>query len=227
MHNIPRIGKVLSCALLVHFSVDCGISQAAPILLAELYHSQASPDTAGETFIFRFHTGTSFEDQVELSRTPTPADIGRTFPAEPATLAEFDRILTSGDHQIDSGFGTFQSPRQATANQFFDGSFMGEIPPVHSPENSRFIMNAYVPQLGPGFSGYRITVLEQVINGMSIEQRTPTTFLYWGAHTIRISGERIPEPKMSLLVAQGLICLTWRQKRTLTRFIWYMPDNQN
>jgi hypothetical protein len=204
------------------------VSQAESILLAELYHSQATPDTAGETFNFRFHTGLSFEDQVELARTPTPADVGETFAADSVTLAKFDRILTSCCGGVDSGFGTFQpTPRSADANEFFNGPFMGEIPPVHSPSNQLFILKAYVPQLGPGFSGYRITALEQTINGMSSEQLNPTTFLYWGAHTIRIFGEPIPEPRTLIAVVEALICLAWGQKRSFTRLIWYVPNNHD
>jgi hypothetical protein len=222
MRRIRSIAKVFLFVGAAGVICSATVSQGAPILLAELYHSLAAPDSAGESFNF-----SSFEDQVELSRRPTSADVGQAFPADPVTLAKFDRILTSGNNQLDSGFGIYQPPRQAVTDEFFNGPFMGEIPTVHSPDISLFIMNAYVPQLGPGFSGYRITGLDQVINGISIEQLNPSTFLYWGAHTIRIFGEQIPEPAMSLLVAQALVCLAWLQKRSFTRRHRDMSDDLN
>jgi hypothetical protein len=171
----------------------------------------SQPDTAGEILNFSFSTFAGPGDEVRLSRIPTIADIGQTFAADPALLARFNDVLTTsaGARSIDSGFG-IAIPRHAGVSEFFDGPFMGEFPPTHSPDNDTFIMKAFVPQLGLNFSGYRITRLDQTIDGMSIQQTNPTTFSYWGAHTIRIFGERIPEPAAVFLVAQAVVGFAWK-----------------
>jgi hypothetical protein len=209
--NTAKVG--LSIAI-IHLSVGLGISRAEPILLAQQYHSAAPPDNPGETMQFSFITYGGPGDEIRLSTTPTLADVGKTFVPDPATLARFAEVLTTstGGRVIDNGFG-IGSPRHASVDEFFDGPFMGEFPPTHSPDNQAFIMKAFVPQLGRNFSGYRITQIEQTIDGLSIIQVNPTTSLYWGAQTIRIFGEQIPEPTTTLLVFQLLVCLAWRQYR--------------
>jgi hypothetical protein len=189
-------------------------SHAEPILLAQLYHSAAPSDNPGETMQFSFVTYGGPGDEIRLSTTPTLADIGKTFVPDPSTLARFAEVLTTstGGRVIDSGFGIV-TPRHASVDEFFDGPFMGEIPPTHSPDTEAFIMNAYVPQLGRNFSGYRITQIEQTINGMSIIPANPTTSQYWGAQTIHIFGEQIPEPSTCVLVGIYLAMPSRRRRQ--------------
>jgi hypothetical protein len=191
------------------FVFSC-FARAEPILLAQLYHAHSQPDTAGEMFNFRFHTAASSLLQAEISRKPTTADIGQTFAADPATVSNFDRILTdpSFPRIVDSGLGIAPLPREALVQEFFDGPFMDDFPSMPIPESFQFIMKAFVPQLGPNFSGYHIRAVHQTIEGMTIRQVNPTTFLYWGAQTIRIFGEQIPEPATWLItVTCTILCL--------------------
>jgi hypothetical protein len=209
-----NLAKAALCFVIVQWCFGLGFCRAEPILLAHLYHSQTWPDNPGETITLSFVTYDGPGDEIRLSTTPTLADIGKTFVPDSATLARFAEVLTTNTsgRVIDSGIGV-GSPRHASVDEFFDGPFMGEIPPIHSPDNPAFIMKAFVPQLGRNFSGYRITQIDQTIHGFSMEQANPTTVIYWGAQTVRISGEQIPEPVAATLFAQGLVCLAWRQKR--------------
>jgi hypothetical protein len=163
-------------------------------------------------FNFIFLAGASSERQARLSTIPTMDDIGRTFAADPVTVAMFDDVLTDspGTVGITSHFGVSGLFREAIAQEFFTGELMGEIPPVHSPDNPAFILKAFVPQLGPNFFGYRITGVDQTINGMLADEINPLTVNYWGAQTIRIFGERIPEPATAMLVIMSMgIIFTW------------------
>jgi hypothetical protein len=96
---------------------------------------------------------------------------------------------------------------------------MGEFPSTPIPETNLVVMKAFVPQVGPNFSGYRITGVEQTIDGMSVRQLNPSTFLYWGAKTIRIFGEQIPEPATWMVLAAGLPILFAHPNRTSSSLV--------
>jgi hypothetical protein len=190
-----------------------------PVQLGQLYHSGTwFDDEPSQPFRFSFTVYLGPGQPVELLRMPTIADVGQTFAADPITLTKFNTVLTDDviSHTFDSGFGQ-PVPFHAQVDEFFDGPFMGEIPPTHSPDNPAIVMKAFVPQLGPNFSGYAITRVDQTIHGFNIDQPGgPNTFYrYWGAQTVRIYGERIPEPDIYLLVALGLIGFSWRQNRLI------------
>jgi hypothetical protein len=211
MYRIRRQLFIVSvfAVSVVEVNLWANLVQAAPILLAELYDSRtAVHQSSTEGFLFQFHTGTSFENQVRFSRVPMPADIGLTFAADHSTVAKINSILTQGDHLIQVSFsGIHGAVAQVSTDEFFNGPFMGEIPTDHSPDNPALVMKAYIPQLGPGFSGYVITGVDMTIHGYGIDQpHGPGTFYrYWGAQTYGIFGERVPEPGSLLLVAIGLI----------------------
>jgi hypothetical protein len=224
MHLNSNLVKAVLSVVIVHLSVGLGISRAESILLAQLYNSHGWTDDPGETIRLSFVTYAGPGDEIRLSTTPTLADIGKTYIPDAATLGRFAEVLTTstGGRSIDSGIGV-GSPRHASVDEFFDGPFMGEFPTTHSRDNLAFIMKAFVPQLGRNFSGYRITHIDQTINGISMEQLNSTTVLYWGAQTIRIFGEQIPEPVTAFFVAQSLVLLAGRQKRFTTVF----PDDRD
>jgi hypothetical protein len=166
-------------------------------------------------FNFIFLVGASSDNVAQLSTIPTMADIGRTFTADPTTVTKFNQVLTSpGTVDITStlGAGLF---REFVAQEFFTGPFMGEFPSMPIPETLQIVMKAFVPQLGPNFAGYRITGVEQTIEGMSARQILPSVFIYWGAKTIRIFGERVPEPASWLVAATSLLILSGRRKPKL------------
>jgi hypothetical protein len=216
----------------VIWSIGTKLAQAELILLAELYNSRTTVDESStDRFIFAFHTGTSFENQVRFSRIPVPADIGQTFPADPGTVAHISSIMTDGDHTINIIFAeTHGAVRQVFTDEFFNGPYMGDIPTMHSPDNPALVMNAYVPKLGPGFSGYLISEVDMTIHGFGIDQPNgPGTFFrYWGAQQYRFFGERVPEPTSSILVGVALIGYAWLQKRSyrLLHRVGRMPDDE-
>jgi hypothetical protein len=211
-----RLTKLLTVtAAVVGFSFPT-ICFAEPILLAQLYHSRTQGEDNGHQFNFIFNVAASFERQARISRMPTSADVGQTFPADPSIVSMFHDLLAgpSPGGGVTSAFGPPGMVMQAGVDEFFNGPFMSEFPTIHVPEQ-RFIMKAFVPQLGPVFTGYRITGIDQTINGVSIEPQNPSRSLYWGAQTIRIFGAEIPEPSTSLLLTCALVGLARSQHRLL------------
>jgi hypothetical protein len=224
MHHIRCIKTVILCVAPVVVIGAPGISRAEPILLAQLYHSRSQPHSPRETFNFIFDVAGEPEGAaglVRLANMPTVADIGRTFAADDFTVRRFNAALTrSGLVSMQSSFGVVGTTREVYAHEFFRGPFMGDIPSSHSPTTTTLVMKAFVPQLGPNFWGYRITGVNQTIHGFSAEQLNSTTVMYWGAQSIHILGEPIPEPTMWFFVVQALIGFPWRQKR----FLASLPD---
>lgn len=160
MRYVQSSTRVVVLIVFVELSIGCTNSQAEPILLAQFYHSQTQPDTVNEVFYFSYRAGASSENSALLSRMPTMADIGRTFAGDPATVADFDQVFTSGGTVgINSSFGMMF--REFVAQDFFTGPFMGEFPNMPVPESTDVVMKAFVPQLGPNFQGYRITGVDQ------------------------------------------------------------------
>ena len=182
--NYIRIPRMLFCIVYVVIAAAPEISDAEPILLTQLYHAQTQSASGQATFNFRFHTAESVQNQAEISRTPTPADIGQTFSTDPENLARFNEILTVTSRTIlvDSYHGIASLPREAAVHEFFDGPFMDDFPATPIPESNQFIMKAFVPNLGPNLSGYRITDVRQTIDGMTTRQLNDNTFVYWAGH---------------------------------------------
>jgi hypothetical protein len=196
-------------------------AHAEPILLAQLYHSETLNHDDGQYFIFGINIAT-VGSRAEMFRNPTTsADVGQTFHADAATVAMFhDRLAgpTAGG-QIISALSYFglASPI-VSIGDFFSGPYtMGEFPNVPVPEN-QFIMKEFIPE--PAFHGYyRITGVTQTIDAVRAEPvpLQPTRTLYWGAQTIRIFGERIPEPSTCLLAGICLAMLASRRPPNSSR----------
>jgi hypothetical protein len=210
---------------------------AEPILLAQMYHSRTQPESNGRQFNFLFRLATVGK-RAEMSRMPTTsADVGQTFPADPATVAMFHDLILGpspgGEILSDFGIPGMSTPSGIGMGDFFGGPFnMGEFPSVPVPDN-RLVMKAFLP--ATQWLGYRISGVEQTIEGLSAEliPFQPTRTLYWGAQTIRIFGERIPEPTSLLLAALLVVGLTWRQddffrsrRGHCHRVCDVMPDNR-
>jgi hypothetical protein len=197
-------------------------AHAEPILLAQLYHSETLNHDDDQYLLFGINIAT-VGSNAQMSRNPTTsADVGKTFPADAATVAMFhDRLAgpTAGGQVISalSYFGMV-SPDSVGIGHFFSGPYtMGEFPTVPVPEN-QFIMKEFIPE--PAFKGYyRITGVTQTIDAASIDPVPffPTRSLYWGAQTIRFFGERIPEPSTCLLVGICLAMLASRRPPNSSR----------
>jgi hypothetical protein len=195
-------------------SIGASMSHAESILLAQFYHSRSQPDTANEIFNFSYEAGASVENNARLDAFPTMADVGRTFAADPATVEDFQEVFTSsGTIDIVSSFGISGMFMEFIAQEFFTGPFMGEFPSMPTLETNNVVMKAFIPQLGPNFSGYHITGVEQTIEGLSVRERFPGEFVYWGAQTIRIFGEQIPEPASWLVATSCLPILCYCRSR--------------
>ena len=210
----PILGLVLVTLL--------GVPADAETLLAQFYHSHLRSDDVGTVFFnFLWRVSASPERKAEISRMPTSADVGQTFPADAATVAMFHEMLAgpSPGGGIVSSFAPLMF-REAGVGDFFDGPFMGEFPTEPVPENI-LIMKEFIAE--PGFQGYyRITGVHQTIEAASAEPIPgfpPERRLYWGAQTIRIYGERIPEPSTCLLVGICLAMLPSRRRGTNNRSI--------
>jgi hypothetical protein len=181
-----------------------------------MYHSRTQGENNGHTFNFLFRIATVGK-RAEISHMPTSADVGKTFPADSATVSMFHDLILGpfSGGEITSAFGPpgMVTPSGIGMGDFFSGPFnMGEFPTIPVPDN-RLVMKAFLP--APQWLGYRISGVEQTIDGLSVEPQNATRSLYWGAQTIRIFGERIPEPTSLQLIALLVVGLTWRQDRFL------------
>jgi hypothetical protein len=178
-----------------------------------MYHSRTQGENNGHTFNFLFRIATVGR-KAEISRMPTSADVGKTFPADAATVAMFHDLITGPfpGGEITSAFGPpgMVTPSGIGMGDFFMGPFTGgEFPTMPVPDN-QLIMKEYISE--SAFRGYyRITGVEQTIEGMNVEPQNATRSLYWGAQTIRIFGERIPEPTSFVLITLLIVGLTWRE----------------
>jgi hypothetical protein len=186
-----------------------------------MYHSATQNENNGHRFSFLFRLATVGK-RAEISHMPTSADVGQTFPADPATVAMFHDLILGpfSGGEIISAFGPpgMRTPSGVGMGDFFSGpQTMGEFPIVPVPDN-RLVMKAFLP--ATQWLGYRITGVEQTIDGLSAE-RDPLNASrtdYWGAQTIRIFGEQIPEPTSLVLFVLLVVGLTGSQDRFLR--IW-------
>ena len=71
-------------------------------------------------------------------------------------------------------------------------------------------INTFVPQLGPGFTGYQITNITQTINNASLSFSNGS---YHGniAQTVRFYGVAVPEPAACMLAV--FCCMAWLSVR--------------
>jgi hypothetical protein len=74
-------------------------------------------------------------------------------------------------------------------------------------------LNTYVPQLGPGFTGYRITSITQTIDKFSFTWEGGYYGDYHGniAQTVRFYGVAVPEPTACMLAL--FCCAAWLSVR--------------
>jgi hypothetical protein len=158
---------------------------AAESLLVEFHHSGNSNHYAwGQRVPFEFSTYYDFHTVVVngyLGGLIGSADIGNTYSVDPSEIADFQMLLTEPRARF-----TFYSAQNSSKD--FD---MTEFWTV--THHTLTDVNYFVPQLGPGLTGYRITNITQTIDALT-QIGGASTVVTRGEQTIRIYGEVLPPP---------------------------------
>jgi hypothetical protein len=207
--------RCLTLALFVPLVIGATAS-AEPLLLAELTATAGAilfDSDAPTGGVVQFHVGADGGafgpgDNVNWEITATAADLGRTFTASPDFVTGFD-AFAKGDRSVvlfgvmfnaSGGIRAEVSPESGWS-AIFAGFDTGNV-----------TAQAFVPQRGPGLTGYRVTGVEQLIHRW-FSIRSPSQPSQFG-HTVRIFGEVIPEPAcvVSALIAGCVMGLIVRRR---------------
>jgi hypothetical protein len=164
-------------------------------LIVEIENAQGVNLTSGEPEMpFNFAVGsTSFWNLVA-----TQSDVGKTFSAPFNLLPIYAERLTSPATifvQINCCGGG--------SRDFFSPPLLNTGTTIPDP----VLITRVAPNLGPNLVGYRVTDVTQTIDEITITQVSGDRYNRHGTHTIRIWGDRIPEPTSSLLLVFACIFL--------------------
>jgi hypothetical protein len=161
---------------------------ADSMLLVELHHEgNAHTYALGQRVPFEFHAFIGSPEsgsRAYLGGLYSPADIGQTFSVAASELAEFQSLLAS--YHSNSEF-LINSAQGYLIGTSFD------VEQFWTATHFRLNATYFVPQLGFGLTGYRITNITQTIDDLR-EVRGASTVVHAGAQTIRIFGEALPPP---------------------------------
>jgi hypothetical protein len=142
----------------------------------------------------------NWDARASLEGQFTTAQVGMTFSATPTEVELFDQWLTYSDALFLMHVGSGGGP---------GGDLIDELWRTDWPPDFR-VFTTYVPRLGVGLAGYRVTEVTQTID--QLEYYMPPGSLFPAsrqAMTVRIYGHVVPEPVSALLLAHVLVGYVW------------------
>jgi hypothetical protein len=127
-----------------------------------------------------------------------PAD-GTTFVADDQTVTAMGACLVKSDCQI----SFITSHELAGKVDLIPDEFWTWTNQTWFPQK----ISTFVPQLGPGFTGYRVTSITQTINNARISFEPGGYYRGNIAQTVRFYGVAVPEPGACMLAL--FCCMAW------------------